>query len=185
MTAIERKCVQLSHGDTYYVEAGTGFPGYDTVMGKDTATVAEVLKQAGYGTAWFGKNHNVPDWESSQAGPFDRWPTSLGFDYFYGFIGGDTNQWRPNATEGTKPIEPYIGNPDYNFDYDIADQATKWVKMQKAVAPDKPFFCYYAPGARTPPTTRRRSGSRSTRASSTRAGTRAVSRRSRGRRRSA
>jgi arylsulfatase len=103
------------------MEAGTGFPGYDTVMGKETATVAEILKQYGYGTAWFGKNHNVPDWETSQAGPFDRWPTGLGFDYFYGFIGGDTNQWRPNATEGTKPIEPYIGNPDYNFDYDIAD----------------------------------------------------------------
>ena len=129
------------------MELGTGFPGYDTVMGKDTATVAEVLKQSGYGTAWFGKNHNVPDWETSQAGPFDRWPTSLGFDQFYGFIGGDTSQWRPNTTEGTKPIEPYIGNPDYNLDYDLADQATKWIKMQKAVAPDKPFFCYYAPGA--------------------------------------
>jgi arylsulfatase len=129
------------------MEAGTGFPGYDTVMGKDTATVAEVLKQAGYGTAWFGKNHNVPDWESSQAGPFDRWPTSLGFDHFYGFIGGDTSQWRPAATEGTKPIEPYMGNPDYNFDYDMADQATKWIRMQKTVAPNKPFFCYYAPGA--------------------------------------
>lgn len=129
------------------MELGTGFPGYDTVMGKDTATVAEVLKQSGYGTAWFGKNHNVPDWETSQAGPFDRWPTSLGFDHFYGFIGGDTSQWRPNTTEGTKPIEPYIGNPDYNLDYDLADQATKWIKMQKAVAPDKPFFCYYAPGA--------------------------------------
>jgi arylsulfatase A-like enzyme len=129
------------------MEAGTGFPGYDTVMQKDTATVAEVLKQNGYNTSWFGKNHNVPDWQTSQAGPFDLWPTGLGFDYFYGFIGGDTSQWRPNATEGTKPIEPYIGNPDYNFDYDIADQATKWIKMQKAVAPDRPFFCYYAPGA--------------------------------------
>jgi arylsulfatase len=129
------------------MEAGTGFPGYDTVMQKDTATVAETLKQAGYGTAWFGKNHNVPDWQTSQAGPFDLWPTGLGFDHFYGFVGGDTNQWRPNATEGTKPIEPYLDNPDYNFDYDMADQAVKWIKMQKAVAPDKPFFCYYAPGA--------------------------------------
>jgi arylsulfatase A-like enzyme len=129
------------------MELGTGFPGYDTVMGKDTATVAEVLKQSGYGTAWFGKNHNIPDWETSQAGPFDRWPTSLGFDHFYGFIGGDTSQWRPNTTEGTRPIEPYVGNPDYNLDYDLADQAMKWIKMQKSVAPDKPFFCYYAPGA--------------------------------------
>jgi arylsulfatase len=129
------------------MEAATGFPGYDSVMGKDTATVAEVLKQAGYGTAWFGKNHNVPDWETSQAGPFDRRPTGLGFDHFYGFIGGDTSQWRPNVTEGTKPIEPYLGNPDYNFDYDMADQAIKWIAMQKTVAPEKPFFCYYAPGA--------------------------------------
>jgi arylsulfatase len=129
------------------MEAATGFPGYDSVMGRDTATVAEILKQAGYGTAWFGKNHNVPDWETSQAGPFDRWPTGLGFDHFYGFIGGDTSQWRPNVTEGTKPIEPYLGNPDYNFDYDMADQAITWITMQKTVAPDKPFFCYYAPGA--------------------------------------
>ena len=128
-------------------EAATGFPGYDSVMQKDTATVAEVLKQNGYGTAWFGKNHNVPDWQTSQAGPFDLWPTGLGFDHFYGFLGGDTSQWRPAVTEGTKPIDPYLGNPDYNFDYDIADQAINWIGMQKAVAPDKPFFCYYAPGA--------------------------------------
>lgn len=128
-------------------EAATGFPGYDSVMQKDTATVAEILKQNGYGTAWFGKNHNIPDWQTSQAGPFDLWPTGLGFDHFYGFLGGDTNQWRPAVTEGTKPIEPYLGKPDYNFDYDIADQAIKWISMQKSVAPEKPFFCYYAPGA--------------------------------------
>ena len=128
-------------------EAATGFPGYDSVMQKDTATVAEVLKQNGYGTAWFGKNHNVPDWQTSQAGPFDLWPTGLGFDHFYGFIGGDTSQWRPAVVEGTKPVEPYLGKPDYNFDYDMADQAIKWIGMQKAVAPEKPFFCYYAPGA--------------------------------------
>lgn len=129
------------------MEGATGFPGYDTVMQKDTATVAEVLKQNGWNTGWFGKDHNVPDWQSSQAGPFDLWPTGLGFEHFYGFVGGDTSQWRPAAVEGTKPIEPYIGNPDYNFDYDIADQAVKWIKMQKAVAQDRPFFCYYAPGA--------------------------------------
>ena len=129
------------------MELGTGYPGYDTVMQKNTATVAEILKQNGFGTAWFGKNHNVPDWQSSQAGPFDLWPTGLGFDYFYGFIGGDTSQWRPAVTEGTKPIEPYLNNPDYNFDYDMADQAIKWIRMQKTVAQDKPFFCYYAPGA--------------------------------------
>ena len=129
------------------MEQGTGFPGYDSLLGKDTATVAEVLKQHGWNTAWFGKNHNVPDWQSSQAGPFDLWPTGLGFEKFYGFICAETDQWRPAAYDGTKAIEPYLGNPDYNFDYDIADQAIEWVRNQKAVAPDRPFFLYYAPGA--------------------------------------
>ncbi|AGA27070.1 arylsulfatase [Singulisphaera acidiphila] len=129
------------------MEAGTGYPGYDTVMGKDTATVAELLKQNGWNTAWFGKNHNVPDWQSSQNGPFDLWPTGLGFEHFYGFVGGDTSQWRPATIEGTKPIEPYLGNPDYHFDDDIANQAIKWIRSQKAISPDKPFFAYYAPGA--------------------------------------
>ncbi len=129
------------------MEMATGFPGYDSLMGKDTATVAEILKQKGWNTAWFGKNHNVPDWQSSQAGPFDLWPTGLGFEYFYGFVGAETSQWRPAVFEGTKPIEPYLGNPDYNFDYDMADKAIKWVRNQKAVAPDRPFFLYYAPGA--------------------------------------
>jgi len=129
------------------MECATGYPGYDSVMGKDTATVAEVLKQQGWNTAWFGKNHNVPDWQNSQAGPFDLWPTGLGFEKFYGFIGAETDQWRPAVFDGTKPVEPYLGNPDYNFDYDLADQAIEWVRAQKAVAPDKPFFLYYAPGA--------------------------------------
>jgi arylsulfatase A-like enzyme len=129
------------------MEMATGYPGYDSLMGKDTATVAEILKQKGWNTSWFGKDHNVPDWQSSQAGPFDLWPTGLGFEYFYGFVGAETNQWRPAVFEGTKPIEPYLGNPDYNFDYDMADKAIEWVRNQKAVAPDKPFFLYYAPGA--------------------------------------
>ena len=129
------------------MEQGTGFPGYDSLMGGDTATVAEILKQKGWNTAWFGKNHNVPDWQSSQAGPFDLWPTGLGFDYFYGFVGAETNQWRPAAFEGTTPLEPYLGNPDYNFDYDLADKAIKWIHNQHAVAPERPIFLYYAPGA--------------------------------------
>lgn len=128
-------------------EAATGFPGYDSVMRKDTATVAEVLKLNAWNTAWFGKNHNVPDWQTSQAGPFDLWPTGLGFEHFFGFIGGDTHQWRPAAIEGTKPVEPYLGNPDYHFDDDLADRAVKWIRTQQAVAPEKPFFLYYAPGA--------------------------------------
>jgi arylsulfatase A-like enzyme len=129
------------------METATGFPGYDSVMGKDTATIAEILKQKGWNTSWFGKNHNVPDWQTSQAGPFDLWPTALGFEYFYGFIGAETNQWRPAVFEGISPIEPYLGRPDYNFDYDMADHAIKWMRNQKAVAPDRPFFLYYAPGA--------------------------------------
>ncbi len=129
------------------MEQATGFPGYDSLMGKDTATIAELLKQKGWNTGWFGKNHNVPDWQSSQAGPFDLWPMGLGFEKFYGFLGGETNQWRPAVFDGTKPIEPYLGNPDYNFDYDIADRAIQWIRSLKAVAPDRPFFLYYAPGA--------------------------------------
>ncbi len=129
------------------MEMATGYPGYDSLMGKDTASVGEILRQKGWNTAWFGKNHNVPDWQSSQAGPFDLWPSGLGFEYFYGFVGAETNQWRPAVFEGTRPIEPYLGNPEYNFDYDLADQAIKWVRSQKAVAPDRPFFIYYAPGA--------------------------------------
>ena len=129
------------------MEQATGFPGYDSQMGKDTATVAEILRQNGWNTAWFGKNHNVPDWQNSQAGPFDLWPTGLGFEHFFGFVGAETNQWRPAAYEGTTPVEPYLGRPDYHFDDDIADRAIRWVRNQKAVAPDKPFFLYYAPGA--------------------------------------
>jgi len=129
------------------MEAASGYPGYDSLVGKDTATVAEVLRQNGWNTAWFGKQHNVPDWQSSDAGPFDLWPTGLGFEYFYGFVGGDTNQWRPNLYEGTHPIEPYVNNPSYNLDYDLADQAIQYLHRHSAVAPDKPFLLYYAPGA--------------------------------------
>jgi arylsulfatase len=128
-------------------EMATGFPGYNSLIGKDNATIGEILKLNGYNTAWIGKNHNVPDWQSSAAGPFDLWPTGLGFEKFYGFIGGEANQFRPLLFDGISPIEPYVNKPDYNFDYDIADQASQWIKMQKASAPQKPFFCYYAPGA--------------------------------------
>lgn len=125
-------------------EMATGFPGYDSEIGKDTASIGEMLKLNGYNTAFFGKHHNVSDWESSASGPFDRWPTGLGFEKFYGFIGGETNHYRPAVYDGTTPIEPYIGKRDYHFDYDLADQAIKWIDMQKAVTPDKPFFIYYA-----------------------------------------
>ena len=129
------------------MEMATGYPGYDSVLGHDMVTVAETLKLNGYNTAWFGKDHNVPDWESSQAGPFDRWPTSLGFEKFYGFLGGSANNWRPALYDGTTPIEPYLGKPEYNLDFDLADQAISWMTMQKTMAPDKPFFVYYATAA--------------------------------------
>ncbi|MEN6617490.1 MAG: arylsulfatase, partial [Syntrophorhabdus sp.] len=129
------------------MEVATGYPGYDSMMGKDTATIGEILRLNGWSTAWFGKNHNVPDFQTSQVGPFDLWPTGLGFEHFYGFIGADANQWRPPVIDGTNPIEPYLGNPDYHFDDDMADQAIKWINTQKALAPEKPFLVYYAPGA--------------------------------------
>jgi arylsulfatase A-like enzyme len=129
------------------MEMATGYPGYDSLYGKDSASIGEILRQNGWNTAWFGKDHNVPDWETSQAGPFDRWPTGLGFEKFYGFIGGDMNQWRALVFDGTTPIEPYVGNPNYNLDYDLADQAIKYIHQQHSMAPDKPFFVYYAPGA--------------------------------------
>jgi len=108
--------------------------------------LGDILKLNGYNTAWFGKNHNVPDWQTSQAGPFDLWPVGLGFEYFYGFVGGDTNQWAPAIVENTRPIEPPHDDPNYNFDRDMADKAIAWLRMQKAMAPNKPFFAYYAPG---------------------------------------
>jgi arylsulfatase A-like enzyme len=128
------------------MEAGTGFPGYNTLMPKSDGTFAEVLRQNGYSTAWYGKNHNVPDWHGSQAGPFDLWPTGLGFDYFFGFIGGDTNQWHPAIIEGIKPIEPPHDQKDYFFDNDMANHAIARIQMLHAVAPDRPWVTYYAPG---------------------------------------
>ena len=127
-------------------EMATGFPGYNSLMSKSCGTLGEILKQNGYNTAWFGKNHNVPDWQSSQAGPFDLWPTSLGFEYFFGFIGGDTDQWHPAAFVGTEPYEAPPHDPNYHFDADLADHAIAWIRQQHSLAPDKPFFAYYVPG---------------------------------------
>ena len=128
------------------MELATGFPGYNSVMSKSNGTFAEILKQNGYNTSWYGKNHNVPDWMTSQAGPFDLWPTGLGFEYFYGFIGGDTSQWSPALFEGTKPIEPPHDAKNYFFDNDMADHVIDWIRMQHATAPNKPFLAYYATG---------------------------------------
>jgi arylsulfatase A-like enzyme len=128
------------------MELGSGYPGYNSLMPKSCGTFAEVLKQNGYNTAWYGKNHNVPDWQSSQAGPFDLWPTGLGFEYFYGFIGGDANQWNPAIFENTKPVEPPHDAKNYFFDVDMADHAIARIRMLNAVAPDKPWLQYYATG---------------------------------------
>jgi len=127
-------------------EMGTGFPGYNSLMSKSCGTVGEMLKQNGWNTSWYGKNHNVPDWQTSQAGPFDLWPTGLGFEYFYGFIGGDTDQWHPALFDGTKPIEAPHDAKNYHFDADMADHAVSWIRQQHSLAPDKPFFAYYSPG---------------------------------------
>jgi arylsulfatase len=137
-----------SNASGVVMEIGTGYPGYHSLMPKSNGTIAEVLKQHGYNTSWYGKNHNVPDWHTSQAGPFDLWPTGLGFEYFYGFLGGDTNQWRSATYENTKPVEAeeQRGNQPVHFDQLMADHAITWLRMQHAVAPNKPFFVYYAPG---------------------------------------
>ncbi|MEJ2377776.1 MAG: arylsulfatase [Pseudolabrys sp.] len=127
-------------------EFATGYPGYNSLVPKSAGSVGEVLKENGYNTSWFGKMHNVPDWMSSQAGPFDLWPVGLGFEYFYGFIGGDSDQWHPALYENTKPIEPYIGKANYILDNDLANKAISWMRTQHALAPNKPWFLYYATG---------------------------------------
>lgn len=128
------------------IEQATGFPGYDSLIGKDTATLGEILKQNGYATSWFGKDHNVPTWQATQAGPFDDWPIGQGFEYFYGFIGGDSSQWQPNLFRNTTPIQPYLGNTGWNLITAMADDAIQYMKQLNEIDPKKPFFVYYVPG---------------------------------------
>jgi arylsulfatase A-like enzyme len=130
-------------------ELATSAPGQSSVLPKDKAPLAMILKLNGYSTAQFGKCHEVPVWETSPMGPFDQWPTGGGgFEYFYGFIGGETNQWYPAIYEGTTPIEQNKGPEEgYHFTEDMTNKAIKWVRQQKALMPDKPFFMYFAPGA--------------------------------------
>jgi len=125
----------------------TGFPGYNSVMPRSAATIGRILTGNGYNTAFLGKHHNVPQWQASAAGPFNNWPTGLGFEYFYGFLDGDTDQFSPKLYRGIQPVEnPALGKEDYLLDRDLADEAIKWIHNQKAAAPEKPFFMYYAPG---------------------------------------
>jgi arylsulfatase len=130
------------------MEFATGYPGYNSLMSRSCGTIGQMLKYNGYSTAWFGKNHNVPDWQTSQAGPFDYWPTDLGFDYYFGFIGGDANQWHTPIFENTVPYEaPEQQGPNpKHFNEILADRAIAWMRLQHSLAPQKPFFVYYATG---------------------------------------
>ncbi|MCZ8280251.1 MAG: arylsulfatase [Acetobacteraceae bacterium] len=128
-------------------ETTTGFPGYNSIIPRETATIAATLQATGYATAWFGKNHNVPSWEASPAGPFHNWPSGMGFDYFYGFVGGDTSQWQPgNLFRGHTPIHPNLGVPGWNLTTATADDAIAHIRLNTSVAPKRPWFIHYAPG---------------------------------------
>jgi arylsulfatase len=137
-----------SAGYGVVAEQATGYPGYDSVITKDKATIGRILKDNGYRTAWFGKNHNTPEFQASQAGPFDQWPVGMGFEYFFGFMGGDTNQWEPgNLVRNTTPIYPFVGNPGWNLSTAMADEAIDYMNRMNALTPDQPFFVKFAPGA--------------------------------------
>ncbi|MES2438075.1 MAG: arylsulfatase [Verrucomicrobiota bacterium] len=128
------------------MELATAFPGNTGVRPKEITTLAEILKQNGYSTGAFGKYHETPPWEVSVSGPFDRWPTGSGFDKFYGFIGGETNQWAPAIFDGVTRAEPVL-SPTYHFTVDMTDKAVQWVSAQKTLTPEKPFYMYFATGA--------------------------------------
>jgi arylsulfatase len=128
-------------------EQSTGFPGYNSIIAQDKATVGRILLDNGYSTAWFGKDHNTPAFAASQIGPFDLWPTGLGFEYFYGFVGGDANQWQPNLFRNTTQIYPFEGKPEWNLITGMADDAIDYIYRMHQTDPSKPIFIKYAPGA--------------------------------------
>jgi len=139
-----------SVGTGVITELGCGYPGYSGQIPKSTAMVSEILRQNGYSTAFFGKNHNIADWETSISGPYDRWPALQGFDHFYGFIGGEANQWAPALYRDTAPVElevPKGRENDYTLNEALADEVINYICKEKSVTPDRPFFVYYAPGA--------------------------------------
>ena len=127
-------------------EQSTGYPGYDSIIGPESATIGTILKQNGYATSWFGKNHNTPSYQYGVAGPFDQWPIGMGFDYFYGFMGGETDQWTPYLFRNTTQVFPWVGKPSYNLTTDLADDAIAHLRQLNAADPDQPFFLYYVPG---------------------------------------
>ena len=130
----------------FITEMATGMPGNTGQIPNSTAPLAEMLRLNGYSTAAFGKWHETASWEISVSGPFDRWPTRQGFDKFYGFFGGETNQWAPLIYDGVTQVE-LPNDPSYHFMTDMTDKARAWIKHQKAMTPDKPAFVYFAPGA--------------------------------------
>jgi arylsulfatase A-like enzyme len=127
-------------------ELSTGYPGYDSIIGPQNATIGTILKDNGFATSWFGKNHNTPVYDYSVAGPYDQWPSGMGFQYFYGFMGGETDQWTPYLFRDHTQIFPFVGKPGYNLTTDLADEAIKHLRDLNAAAPDQPFFLYYVPG---------------------------------------
>jgi arylsulfatase len=127
-------------------EFSTGYPGYDAVIGVDNGTIGTILKKNGYATSWFGKNHNTPGYQYSLSGPYDQWPSGMGFDYFYGFMGGETDQWTPFLFRDHTQVFPWLGHPGYNLITDMADEAIKYMNGLNNAAPDQPFLLYYVPG---------------------------------------
>ena len=128
------------------MELATAFQGNTGIRPNSVAPLAEILRLNGYSTAAFGKYHETPPWEASVSGPYDRWPTGSGFDKFYGFIGGETNQWAPAVYDGVTRVET-PDDPDYHFTTDMTDRAIAWVRFQQALTPEKPFYTYFATGA--------------------------------------
>ncbi|MEI7937292.1 MAG: arylsulfatase [Verrucomicrobiota bacterium] len=128
-------------------EQSTGFPGYNSIIAQDKATIGRILLDNGYATSWFGKDHNTPAFEASAIGPFGRWPTGMGFEYFYGFVGGDANQWEPNLFRNTTQIYPFQGKPGWNLVTAMADDAIDYLNRVNQIDPSKPFFLHYVPGA--------------------------------------
>jgi arylsulfatase A-like enzyme len=127
-------------------ELSTGYPGYDSYMGEDDATVGEILKEHGYSTTWIGKDHNIPSSAYGAAGPYEQWPSGMGFQYYYGFPGGETDQWTPYLFKDHTQVFPWIGHPDYNLGADLANEAITHMRELKAADPEQPFFLYYVPG---------------------------------------
>ena len=152
------------------MEAATAFPGNTGIRPNSVAPLAEMLRQNGYSTAAFGKYHETPPWEVSVSGPYDRWPTHSGFDKFYGFIGGETNQWSPAVYDGVARVEP-PHDPKYHFTTDITNQAVNWIQAQQSLTPDKPFYVYLHPAPAMHRIMFPKNGVTNTRASSMKDGT--------------